>query len=246
MTATAIAPRSLLGIDDLSEDELHALLDLAAVMKRHPLAWRGSLEGRAVACVFEQASMRTQVSLEVAAHRLGALPVVVGSHGDDIPDAARSLSSYCDAIAVRTGRHRDLLEGAEHATVPVINAMTDREHPARALADCLALRERFGGLDGLQIAYVGAREPGMHSLLEAAVLAGMTVRVAAPEDALPDPALLARAGAAVRLYATPREATAGAAMVFTSGEPRPIEVAMNLLPVEQAVLRVLVTGEWER
>ncbi len=245
LATTSTTPRCLLGLADFSPCEVEALLDLAAVMKRHPLAWRSALAGGAVACVFEHSSMRSQVSLEVAVHRLGALPVVLQPRGESIADTAHALSPYIDAIAVRTDRHRDLLELVEHASVPVINALTDREHPCRALADCLALRERFGELPGLQVAYVGAREPAMHSLIEAALLTGMTVRVAAPAPLLPDPALLARAGSAVRVCESEQEAVDGAHVVFTTGAPRPAEAAADLLPVEQAVLRALVTGDWE-
>ena len=245
MLATVSTPRCLLGVSDLSPSEFEALLDLAAVMKRHPLAWRSALAGRAVACVFEHSGLRSQVSLEVAVHRLGALPVVLQPRGESTVDTAHAVSPFCDAIAVRTDRHRDLLDLVEHASVPVINALTDREHPCRALADCLALRERFGGLSGLDIAYVGGREPAMHSLIEAALLAGMTVRIASPAALLPDPALLARAGSAVRVCESADEATEGADAVFTTGTPRPADAAADLLPVEQAVLRAIVTGEWE-
>ncbi len=261
------APRHLLGVDDLSADDFDALLDLAAVMRRHPLAWRGALEGRAVACLFEKPSTRSRVSLEVAVNRLGALPVVLQpeelrlAEGDSLADTAEALSSYCDAIAVRTGRHRDLLELAEHASVPLINALTDREHPCRALADCLMLRDRFGALRGLEIACVGAAGPLTHSLIEAAALAHFTVRVAAPDVLLPDPALLARAGRSVQVCETPEEAVSGAVAVYAATpdlaplaapgamfmrERRAIrEREANLLPVEQAMLRALVTGDWE-
>jgi ornithine carbamoyltransferase len=289
-TLTASIPQRLLGIDDLSADDFDALLDLAAVMKRHPLAWRSALEGRAVACLFEQPSTRSRVSLEVAVNRLGALPVMLQpaelrlDHGDSIADTARVLSSYCDAIAVRTDRHRDLLELAEHASVPVINALTDREYPCRALADCLALRDRFGELSGVEIAYVGASEPVTRSLIEAAMLSRITVRIASPPALLPDSALLARAGSSVRVCETPREAVSGAVAIYAAGARREMpdayavtpelmslaapgavvmhatpllrdvlagpraltsEQVANLLPVEQAVLRTLVTGDRE-
>jgi ornithine carbamoyltransferase len=207
-------------------------------MRRHPLAWRGALDGRAIACLFEEPSTRSHVSLEVAVHRLGALPVMLKLAGAPLDETARVLSSYCDAIAVRTPRHRDLLELAEHATVPVVNARTDREHPCRALADCLTLRDRFGDLRGLQVAYVEGNEAVTYSLIEAAMLSGLVLRLAAP---LPDPALLGRAGQAVSIYETPDEAVSGADAVLGAS---PEQVA-NLLPVEQAVLRTLVTGEWE-
>ena len=160
MLATVSTPRCLLGVADLSASDFDALLDLAAVMKRHPLAWRSALEGRAVACVFEHSATRSRVSLEVAVHRLGALPVVLRARAASRSRTPRTrVSSYCDAIAVRTDRHRDLLELVEHASVPVINALTDREHPCRALADCLALRERFGGLPGWRSPTSAAASP---------------------------------------------------------------------------------------
>jgi ornithine carbamoyltransferase len=273
MTATGmLAPRRVLGIGELSADAFAALLDLAAVMKRHPLAWRSTLEGRAVACLFDHPATRGRVSLEVAVHRLGALPVVLAAVGGSLADTARSLSTYCDAIAVHTDAHRDLLVLADHASVPVVNARTDRAHPCQALADCLVLRERHGALAGLEIAWVGASEPVTNSLLEAAIRAGFTVRIASPAPLGPDPALLARANGAAVICETPREAVAGAAAVYEATPRRELpdaytvtpelvafaapdaavlratptpEQAANLLPVEQALLRALVTGDWE-
>jgi ornithine carbamoyltransferase len=238
---TAIAPPAqghLLGLEGLPAEGFGALLDLAAVMKRHPLAWRSALDGQAIACLFEQPSTRSRVSLEVAVHRLGALPVILQPVDESLADTASELSSYCDAIAVRMPRHRDLLEVAEHASVAVLNARTDREYPCRALAECLALRERYGDLRGLEVAYVGENEAVANSLTEAAMLSGMVLRLGAP---LPDPALLGRAGQAVRICENAGEASSGAAAVLAAA---PTEVA-DLLPVQQAVLRTLVTGDWE-
>jgi ornithine carbamoyltransferase len=233
---TSLASRSptrLLGIDDLDGRDLDALLDLAALMRRHPLAWRGALEGRAIACLFEPSSTRGRVSLEVAVNRLGALPVSVPATTSG--HAARAPSAYCDAIAMRTGRHRDLLELAEHASVPVLNAGSDRETPCRALADCLALRDRYGTLRGLQVACVAGQRP--------------------------DPALLAHAGRAVEVFDSPRETVIGAAAVYAaeaattspdllgyaaSGaipmHASTSEQRLNLLGVQQALLRGIVTG----
>jgi ornithine carbamoyltransferase len=296
MTALATRPRQLIGVEDLTAGDFAALLDMAAIMRRHPLAWRSALEGRSVACLFDEPSTRSRVSLEVAINRLGALPVMLSSaelrlgHGDTMADTAGVLSSYCDAIAVRTPRHRDLLELVEHASVPVVNVLTDREYPCRALADCLTLRERFGELRGLQLAYIGDCKAVAQSLIEAAMLTGIEVRIAAPPALRPDPALLARAGESVRLCESPREAVRDAAAVYGAAwhselpdayrvtpelmaraAPRAVflhaiptargrevhravldgpqsltsEQAANLLGVEQAVLRALVTGEWE-
>jgi ornithine carbamoyltransferase len=257
---TAIAPPAtghLLGVGDLSAQDFAALLDLASVMKRHPLAWRDALEARAVACLFEQRSSRSRVSLEVAINRLGGCAVVLDADelelgsGDSMADTARVLSAYCDAIAVRTHWHRDVLELAEHSSVPVINALSESEHPCRALADCLTLRDRFGELRGLQVAHVGASTALTRSLIAAAMLSGIQLRVAAAPAELPDPALLARAGASVQICDDPRDAVAGAHAVYTGPtlmvQSRSLEAerTANLLPITQAVLRALVTGEWE-
>jgi ornithine carbamoyltransferase len=243
MTALATRPRQLLGVGDLAQADFGALLDLAAVMRRHRLAWRGALEGQAVACLFEQPSTRSRVSLEVAITRLGALPVTLPSERlDTLADIA---GSYCDAIAIRTPHHRDLLDFAERVTVPVINVRSDREHPCRALADCLTLRDRFGSLDGLPVAYVGDDCALAYSLIEAAMLGGIELRIAAPLD----PALLARAGESVKVFDSPRAACRGAVAVYrqtlVAGADLGGEQIANLLPVEQAVLRALVTGDWE-
>jgi ornithine carbamoyltransferase len=281
----------MLRVSDLPADRFGALLDLAAVMKRHPLAWRTALEGRAVGCYFEQRSTRSRVSFEV-----GALPIMLRpdelqlDRGEPIADTARVLSTYCDALAVRIPAHRDVLELAEHACVPVINALSDREHPCQALADCLTLHERFGDLRGLPVAYVGDCTGVAHSLIEAAVVTGLKVRIAAPRELLADAALLSRAGSTVRVCDDPRDAVDGARAVFTSAWRGDVddryrvtcdlmslaavdavfmhslparrghevsadvldgpssgvwEQVANLVAVEQALLRALVTGDWE-
>ena len=187
MIATA-APSHLLSVSDLDAEQFAALLDLAGQMKRHPLAWRSVLDGRSVACVFAKPSTRTRVSFEAAIFRLGGLPIMLRpdelqlGRGDPISDTARVLSSYCDAIVVRTFAQSDVLELAQHASVPVINALTDEHHPCQALADCLTLQERFGTLEGLEVAYVGDCDNVATSLKEAAELTGMDLRVAAPPD----------------------------------------------------------------
>src|SRR5215203_5172433 len=162
MTATTSKPkRDLLRIADLPPGELEALLELSAAMKADPRGWLDSLPGESVACYFSKPSTRTRVSFEAAINRLGALPIMLRpdelqlGRGEPIADTARVLSSYCDAIVVRTFSQRDVLELADYSSVPVINALTDDHHPCQALADCLTLRERFGSLGGLPVAYVG-------------------------------------------------------------------------------------------
>jgi ornithine carbamoyltransferase len=211
----------VLRVSDLDHDRFAALLDLADAMKRHPHAWRDALRGRSVACYFAKPSTRTRVSFEAAINRLGGLPVMLRpdelqlGRGEPIADTARVLSSYCEAIVIRTFAQRDVREVAEYSTVPVINALTDDHHPCQALADCMTLRERFGSLDGLTLAYVGDGNNVAHSLIEAAQLTGMTLRLATPPTCLPDPSILAAAGRSVHMLDSPDEAVAGAHAVYT-------------------------------
>ena len=192
-------PASLLRIADLTPDELHRLLDLAAAMKEDPNGWHDALAGTSVACYFSKPSTRTRISFEAAVHRLGGLPIMLRpdelqlGRGEPIADTARVMSSYCSAIVIRTFAQSDVEEMAAAASVPVINALTDDHHPCQALADLLTLRERFGDLHGLPVAYVGDGNNVAHSLIEAAMLTGIDLRLACPEGYRPDPEIAAGA-----------------------------------------------------
>ena len=146
--------------------------------------------------IFSKASTRTRVSFTVAMARLGGqtidlLPTVTQvGRGEPIADTARVLSRYCDALAIRTFAHEDVTTYAHWATVPVINALTDLEHPCQALADYLTLREAYGTLEGLTMAYVGDGNNVAHSLLLVGALLGVNVRVGCPEGFAPDPSVV--------------------------------------------------------
>ena len=221
---TAIDVRALgqlLRVSDLDSYRFAALLDIAAAFKREPLARRDALAGRSVACYFAKPSTRTRVSFEAAISRLGGLPIMLRpaelqlGRGEPIADTARVVSAYCDALVIRTFAQADVAELAAHSAAPVINALTDEHHPCQALADFLTLRERFGRLDGLEMAYVGDGNNVCHSLIEAAALTGLRLRVACPPGCEPDPAIVAAAGGAVCLYDDPEEAAVGADAVYT-------------------------------
>jgi ornithine carbamoyltransferase len=203
----------LLRIADLSGEELTALLDVAAAFKRDPHRRADALAGESVACYFSKPSTRTRVSFEAAAYRLGALPIMLRpdelqlGRGEPIADTARVLASYCAAIVIRTFAQSDVEEVAHHAGVPVINALTDDHHPCQALADVLTLRERFGALDGLRVAYVGDGNNVARSLIEAAELTGLDLRLACPPGYEPD--------VPAPVYDDPREAVTGACAVYT-------------------------------
>ena len=226
--STLTQPRHLLRISDLHPDELEALLDLAVAMRAEPRAWRSALDGELLACYFTEPSTRARVSLEAASWRLGMLPVMLGAgelqlaRGETLEDTARALSSYAAAIAVRTFAQADVDALAQAASVPVINALTDDHDPCQALADMLTLRDRFGPLDGLRIAYVGDGNNVAHSLIEAASLLGMEVAVATPFAYEPDAALVHAAKVAgreragrIQINHDPRLAVQGAHAVYT-------------------------------
>jgi ornithine carbamoyltransferase len=218
----------LLRISDLRTSELTELLDLAAAMKRRPGGWRKALRSQSVACYFSKPSTRTRVSVEAAVHRLGALPIMLRpdelqlGRGEPISDTARVLSSYCAAIVMRTFEQAEVEEVAVASTAPVINALTDDHHPCQALADLLTIREHFGQLEGVAVAYVGDGNNVAHSLMEAGALATMDIRVACPRGYEPDPVVLAGAeicarenGGRISVVHDPREAVEGAHAVYT-------------------------------
>src|SRR5881397_219965 len=220
--------RDYLSVDDLSSTELLELLDLAATLKSDPSARRDALAGRTVALIFEKASTRTRVSFEVGAGQLGARPLTLSSadiqlgRGETIEDTGRVLSRYVDAIVLRTFEQERLEALADAATIPVINSLSDFEHPCQALADLLTVRERSGPLAGLTLTYVGDGNNVAHSLLLAGAKTGMTVRVAAPMGFEPIPQVVQRAseiaeetGGVIEILPDPQAAVKGAQVVYT-------------------------------
>ena len=185
-TLPTTVPSDFLKVSDLDADQLAALLDLAATMKERPHGFVEALRGDTVVCFFEQPSTRTRVSFAAAAERLGMLPLLLRpdelqlGRGEPIGDTAHVLSGYAAAIVVRTFAQATVEQMAAVATVPVINALTDEHHPCQALADLLTLRERFGRLEGLRLAYIGDGNNVANSLVEAGALAGLDVVVASP------------------------------------------------------------------
>jgi len=208
----SLAGRDLLRISDLVPAEAEAVLDLAAELKvdRKP-----RLPGRTLGLFFAQPSTRTRISFSVAIAQLGGTPVQLLpaemqlSRGESLEDTGQVLSRYLDALAIRTLSHAELEAWAEVATIPVINALTEVEHPCQALADALTIRERLGGLDGVRVAWVGDGTNVLVSLAHLASLVGMEVVAACP-DAYEPPM-----GTPVRVVRDPREAARGADVLVT-------------------------------
>jgi ornithine carbamoyltransferase len=218
--------RHLLTGAELTSAELAALLDRAAELKANRLG-SSALAGLSVALLFEKPSTRTRVSFEVGVAELGGTPLLLRedemqlSRGESTRDTAMVLSRFVHMICIRTGDHSTLEELAEHGTVPVVNMLTRDHHPCQALADLQTLKERFGRLDGLKLAYVGDGNNVAHSLMVLGAKAGVEVTVAAPAELAPDEAVveLARAGAegsgSVTVTTDPRAAAEGANAVYT-------------------------------
>jgi ornithine carbamoyltransferase len=209
--------RHFLSGEELSRDELNALLDRAAELKagRSAGVGREALAGRSIALVFERPSTRTRVSFEVGVAELGGTPIVLRgdelqlTRGESMGDTGRVLSRYVHGIVIRWGSH-EIVEGlAAGASVPVINGLTPDHHPCQVLADLLTLRERFGDLDGLKLAYVGDGNNMARSLALMGRIAGVEVRVASPEGYQLDP------GVAALDTTDPAEAVDGADAIYT-------------------------------
>ncbi|HEX7279932.1 MAG TPA: ornithine carbamoyltransferase [Solirubrobacterales bacterium] len=203
--------------EELGAFELGKLLDRAVELKagRGDRVGADSLAGRSVALLFERPSTRTRISFEVGVAELGAHPVVLRenemqlSRGESVEDTARVLSRFVDAIVIRSGSHETVAELAAAAEVPVINGLTPLHHPCQALADLQTMRERFGDLQGLRLAYVGDGNNVARSLAVLGELAGVEVVVAAP------PGYQLEEGHEVKLTGDPRSAAAGADALYT-------------------------------
>ncbi|MDP9283919.1 MAG: ornithine carbamoyltransferase [Actinomycetota bacterium] len=205
-----LAGRDLLRISDLVPAEAEAILDLAAELKDRP---QPLIPGATLGLYFTKHSTRTRVSFSAGIAQLGGTAIPLApeelqiSRGESLPDTARALSRYLDAIAVRTFDHAELDAWAHWATIPVINALTDEEHPCQALADALTIRERLGSLEGARVAWVGDGTNVCTSLAALGTLLGYEVVAACPPGYEP--------AAEVVLVRDPREAVRGADVVVT-------------------------------
>jgi len=218
--------KDLLSISALSSEDIHLLISDAVDMKAK--GWLSLLDGKMLALLFEKPSLRTRVSFEVAMRQLGGQaiylsPAEVGlGERESVSDVARVLSRYVDVIAARTFSHQTLEVLASHSSVPVINALSDLEHPCQALADLLTIYEKKGALSGLTLAFIGDGNNVAHSLLLAASLTGMNFRIASPADYRVQDRILHLAqdyaidsGAEVFCTEEPHLAVSGADVVYT-------------------------------
>src|SRR5271157_4547068 len=218
----------LLADTDLSPRDLRLIFELTERVKASPGAYAQALEGKQLALIFEKASLRTRVTFEVGMTSMGGFAIYLDhakprlGERESIKDVARNLERWVDGIVARTYAHSAVVELANHASIPVINALTDLLHPCQALGDYFTLHEKFGDLKGLKLAFVGDGNNVCHSLMIMGAKLGASVRVATPPGYEPKPEVLeaarafaAETGSTVEAFHDPIQAVAGAHAVYT-------------------------------
>lgn len=220
----ALTGRDLLSVADLCVEEIHQLLDLATQMKAGTLTPRCE---KVLGLLFSKASTRTRVSFTVAMYQLGGQVIDLNpnvtqvSRGEPLPDTARVLDRYLDVVAIRTFDQADLETFANYAEMPVINALSDREHPCQALADIMTVGECFGQLEDVTLTYLGDGNNVVHSLLLACAMVGMNIRIATPAQFEPDPEIveqakkIAQGKSEILITQDPIQAVKGAQVLYT-------------------------------
>ena len=215
---------NLISISDLSREDILRLLDSADAFRARRGGHGCPLQGKSLAMIFEKPSTRTRVSLEVAASDLGAHPLYLSAgelqlgRGETIADTARVLSRYVAGITARVYSHSTVMQLAAYASVPVVNALSDWEHPLQILADLQTVRQRFSQLEGLKLAWIGDGNNVCNSLILAAAITGMEIAVASPVGYQPTPRVLEQArllGGRPAVAAEPAEAAKDADVVVT-------------------------------
>jgi ornithine carbamoyltransferase len=226
----ALKGRDFLSVSDLDKSEIHTILK--SIKKLRPVAPGGTpariLAGKVVGLLFEHPSTRTRVSFETAAMRLGADVLYMRPdelqlrRGEPIKDTARVLSGYLDALVYRTSDHEALVELAKHASMPIINALSNIEHPTQALSDLAAIEDAKGSLEGLKLAWVGDGNNVCHSLMLASATVGMNMSIATPPNYQPSAEVAQRAnelaqksGSKIWFTDYPTEAVEGADVLYT-------------------------------
>jgi ornithine carbamoyltransferase len=222
------AMRDLVSTRDLSPSEVRSVLDLAAVVKARPSDFRRTLDGKQLVMFFEKPSLRTRLTFEAGMASLGGTAFFMDQTGgridarESLQDIAHNVERWVDVMVLRTFSHSTVEDMAAHASIPVINALSDLEHPCQALADYSVLQERFGNLKNVTLAYVGDGNNVAHSLLLTGALLGSHVRVATPAGYEPNAAIVQAAeefaqetGAKLEVMTDPQRAVAGADAVYT-------------------------------
>jgi ornithine carbamoyltransferase len=224
----ACAHRDLVSIRDFQPAEIAALFESTAQIKARPADYRSALDGKQVVLCFEKPSLRTRLTFEAGIAAMGGVSFFMHEQGpridarEKLSDIAHNLERWVDAIVLRTFNHATVTGMAEHACIPVINALTDLEHPCQALADYFTLKEKFGDLKNVRLAFVGDGNNVAHSLILTAASLGSSIRVATPKRYEPDSEILAQAqklaaetGASIEVLNDPIAAVQDANAIYT-------------------------------
>lgn len=214
--------KHLLGLENLSSEEVGEILDLGMRVKANPAMWSAALRGKTLAMLFEKTSTRTRVSFESGMTQLGGHAQFLDWRTTnftlgDVKDEIRCIDRYVDAVMARVYRHGTLEEMAAYSRIPIINGLCDREHPCQILADLLTLQEKYGRLKGLRVAYVGDGNNICNSLIIGCAKVGAEIRVATPKKYKPAP-FAQKIGTALKKYSwfsDPKSAVRGAHAVYT-------------------------------
>ena len=263
---TPVAPETFPGVfwcpdlvstRDLGPQGVEAVLHLAELMKSRPSVFQRSLAGRQMVMFFEKPSLRTRLTFEAGMNSLGGTAMFVDqSHGrldarETLNDIAHNLERWVDVIVLRTFAHETIDQMARYASVPVINALSDLEHPCQALADYFTLQERFGDLKNICLAYVGDGNNVAHSLLLTSACVGSSIRIATPKGYEPNAVIVAEArqiakltGAQIELLTDPRAAVAGVDAVYTDawasmGQEGEAELRAGIFPPYQVNAKLM-------
>src|SRR5229473_5891811 len=202
--ATTVAPmqapadsRDLVSVQDFSPEETKSLFELTHIIKRRPADFRGALAGKQLVLFFEKASLRTRLTFEAGMASLGGTSLFMDQttsrlgEREPVCDIARNVERWVDAVVLRTYAHSTITDMAENSCIPVINALSDVEHPCQAYADFFTLQEKFGDLSRVRLAYVGDGNNVAHSLMLTAVSLGAKISIATPAGYAPDPEITA-------------------------------------------------------
>jgi ornithine carbamoyltransferase len=223
-----LSVHDLIADQDLTASDVRLVFDLAGRVKASPASYAQALAGKQLAMIFEKPSLRTRVTFEVGMTSMGGFAIYLDhskprlGERESIKDVARNLDRWVDGIVARTFSHNSVVELAENASIPVVNALTDLLHPCQALGDYFTLTEKFGRVKGLKLAFVGDGNNVCHSLMLTGAKLGATIRVATPSGFEPKTEMVERAKALARttsskiqLFRDPLEAVAGAQAVYT-------------------------------
>lgn len=219
--------RSFVNFEDLTKDEVLEVLDYASYLKKNPFSDK-SLQNKSIGLIFMKPSTRTRLSFEVGVYQMGGQPIyILGSstqlsRGEDVKDTARVMSRYLDGIVIRTYSHQEVEDLAKYGSIPVINALTDYQHPCQVLADLMTIKEKFGKLEGLKLAYIGDGNNMANTLLIACAMVGINIAIATPPMYEPNSKALQKAlefaketNVSIEITNNPQEAVKNADVLYT-------------------------------